>query len=203
MSEAKIRLSQTEKELVSNAALILTKNGILKKVNLLLASLQEKQQEHIASHSERWPVALVHSSPKISRGENYQGLPYLVLDYPRLFNQDNILTVRTLFWWGNFFSITLHLSGNQKSEREVSILSNFETLADKGFYFSVNNDQWEHHFETSNYQLLSQFSRPAFEAEIRQRSFIKLAIKIPLQHWDEAEEILLDYFKEMMGWLSN
>lgn len=203
MSEAKIRLSQTEKELVGNAALILTKNGILKKVNLLLASLQEKQQEHIASQAERWPVALVHSSPKISRGENYQGLPYLVLDYPRLFNQDNILAVRTLFWWGNFFSITLHLSGNQKSEREVSILSNFETLADKGFYISVNNDQWEHHFETSNYQLLSQFSRPVFEDEIRQRSFIKLAIKIPLQHWDEAEEMLLDYFKEMMGWLSD
>jgi len=55
-------------------------------------------------------------SPKISRGENYLGLPYLVLDYPRLFRPDAVLAIRTFFWWGHFFSSTLQLSGGYKTE---------------------------------------------------------------------------------------
>src|SRR5688572_25425075 len=114
MSEAKIRLSAKEAELIGNAEIILTKNAILRKVNELLAVLQQEQRNLIMASAATLPIGVVRSSPKISRGENYKGLPYQVLDHPRVFEQENIAAVRTMFLWGNFFSVTLHLSGNYK-----------------------------------------------------------------------------------------
>src|SRR5689334_6032402 len=118
MNQTKIMLSQKEMELVTRADWILTKNGIIKKVKQLFEELQEKQTEELKAHRSELPAAVFSFSPKISKGENYQGLPYLVLDHPRIFEKENILAVRTLFWWGNFFSTTLHVAGEYKKKLE-------------------------------------------------------------------------------------
>ena len=62
MNSAKIRLSQTEMELVTNAELILTKNAILKKVNQLLGNLQAKQQEYIMTCATGLPVKIAEDA---------------------------------------------------------------------------------------------------------------------------------------------
>lgn len=210
MSEAKIRLSQNELELITNADFILTKNAILKKVNQLLAGLQLKQKQHIENYSSRLPDKVFQSTPKISKGENYQGLPYLILDYPKCFEQENlpdrqagIFAIRTMCWWGNFFSITLHLSGTYKKELEEKIIASYNELKEKQFFCCLNNTQWEHHFESSNYILLAELNKIDFENTIRDKDFIKLAYKFPLQQWDEAEQILFDCFKKIMEILAD
>jgi hypothetical protein len=203
MNPAKIRLSQTEMELVNNAALILTKNDILKKVNQLLGNLQAKQQQYVKLHAAGLNIKISGSSPKISKGENYKGLPYLILDYPRLFEHENIFAVRTMFWWGHFFSVTLHLSGIYKKEAEEKLIASYKAIREKGYYCYMNEDQWEHHFEVDNYVLLSELNKNDFEKSVREKSFVKLANKISLQQWDEAEEILLRFFKEIMEMLAD
>jgi hypothetical protein len=198
MNDTKIRLSQTEMELVNNADLILTKNAILKKVNLLLGHIQIKQQHYLALHATGLPEKVTESSPKISKGENYKELPYLILDQPRFFEHENIFAVRTMFWWGHFFSVTLHLSGIYKKEAEEKIIAGYKDFREKGFYFYINEDPWGHHFEKDNYMQLQEISKNDFEKSVRGNSFIKLAAKIPLLQWVDAEEILLDYFKEII-----
>ena len=195
MSEAKIRLSQKEMDLVSNADLILTKNSILQKVNQLLGSLQAKQQQCIEMYSNKLPDEIITSSAKISKGENYIGLPYLILDYPKKFEKENICAIRTMFWWGNFFSVTLHLSGIPKQEAEQKLIIAYPLLKESGYYCYINQDQWQHHFEKDNYISLAAISSTEFENLVREKPFIKLANKIPLEQWDNAEEILLTYFK--------
>ena len=118
MDKAKIRLSQKEAELIINAEFILTKNAILEKVKQLLSGLQEKQQEFMNHHQLFFENDKSMLSPKISKGENYKGLPYLILDYPRIFSASDIFAVRTMFWWGHSFSTTLHLAGNYKKRFE-------------------------------------------------------------------------------------
>ena len=202
MSEAKIRLSQKEMELVSNADLILTKNTILQKINQLLGSLHAIQQQYLESYQAELPLEVFNSSPKISKGENYKGLPYLILDYPRYFEKENIWAIRTMFWWGNFFSVTLHLSGTYKKSAEEKLITSYRTLKEKGYYCYVNDDQWVHHFEAGNYIPLTEISNTDFENLIREKTFIKLVNKIPLQQWDDAEEMMLTYFKEIIGVLT-
>jgi hypothetical protein len=198
MSKAKIRLSQKELELVINADFILTKNVILEKAKFLLLELQEKQQNFLQYPQLFLGTDGLNLSPKISKGENYQGLPYLILDYPRVFKDSNIFAIRTMFWWGHFFSTTLHLSGDYKKLSEEKIITFFPLLTEKGFFYCVNDGQWEHDFDAGNYLPLTTLSKTSFEKSILEKPFIKLAIKIPIHQWDDTPEILFHYFREII-----
>lgn len=199
MKGAKIRLSPEEKELIMNADWILTKNNLLHKVNLLLANLQAQQQEYLNSTVIELPTRVISSSPKISKGENYKGLSYRVLDFPKYFGQSAVLAVRTMFWWGHFFSTTLHVSGSFKKELEGKTIDSYTLLRQNGIFYCISTDEWEHHFEASNYIPVSQSDQNSFSTSIRESSFIKLAKQHPIEMWDEIPEILLSDFKLLIN----
>ena len=200
MDTTKIRLSPEEEALVATADWILTKNRVIQKINQLLSNVQTSQQQLLQTCTTLEHEVLA-SSPKISKGENYKGLPWLVLDYPRYFNKEDVFAIRTLFWWGNFFSVTLHLSGKYKMRYERKIIDSFESLKIDGFSFCINEDQWQHHFETSNYLPLSDIGPLKFQEKIQKGSFIKLAKKIPLEQWNEVEKKLLEIFSQLINTL--
>lgn len=197
MDTTKIRLSPEEETLITRADWILTKNRVIQKTKLLLAALQIEQKKFLELTGNNFPAEIADSSPKISKGENYKGLPYLVLDYPRYFNKEDYFAIRVLFWWGNFFSCTLHLSGSYKEKYDRKIFSSFEFLKANDFFVCINEDQWEHHFEPVNYLPLHEFTAPMFE-ELLQRNFLKLSKKIPLQQWNDAEQKMLEIFSQLI-----
>ncbi len=203
MSQAKIRLSAKETELVTNAEFILTKNEILEKAKQLLLELQEKQQTYLHHPQLFFDGDELNLSPKISKGENYKGLPYLILDYPRIFKGPDIFAIRTMFWWGHFFSTTLHLSGNYKKAFQEKIIAAYPLLTEKGVFYCINDSQWQHDFETGNYTLLTMENKTVIEKNIREEPFIKLAIKISLHQWDDATDILSNHFREIIEMLAD
>ena len=199
MDTTKIRLSPEEGALVISADWILTKNSVIQKTIQLLASLQTQQEILLLTYKGILPGEIINSSPKISKGENYKGLPYLVLDYPRHFNKKDTFAIRMLFWWGNFFSGTLHLSGIYKRMYEEKIIQSFETLKTEGFSICINEDQWEHHFEITNYLPLHSLTAYQFEEMINRKPFIKLSKKISLDQWNSAEKRLLEIFSQLIN----
>lgn len=203
MNAAKIRLSAKEMELVTNADWILTKNDILQKANQLLGILLDEQQTIAATCKTKMPPEVFQTSPKISKGENYKGLPYLVLDHPRYFDKQNNFAIRTMFWWGNFFSITLHLSGKFKDQFEQKLIASLPQLKEADFFLCVNDEEWEHHFEESNYLSLDKMNSDSFQSYIKQKKFLKLAHKIPVQNWDNAVELLSDDFSRLLKLLAD
>jgi hypothetical protein len=198
MNAAKIRLSQKEMELVINADWILTKNHILQKVNELLGGIHTLQESYIRSNPRQLLPEAAATGARISKGENYKGLPYLILDHPRLFQKEDVFAIRTMFWWGNFFSITLHLSGQYKIKAAANIMAAYSLLAADGYSLGIHTGQWEHHFEKDNYKLVTEMSNDEFTARINASPFIKLAKKIPLEKWDEAAELLTEYFSVLV-----
>jgi hypothetical protein len=199
MNQAKIRLSAKEMELVNNADWILTKNGIIQKAKQLLETLQDKQRDILDPVIGLLPTNIALPPPKISKGENYQGLPYLVLDYPRYFDREHVFAIRTMFWWGHFFSTTLHLSGNHKKWAEQRITAAYGPLSAIDSWICINEGEWEHHFEADNYAPVRQLGTSEWEKIIAEKYFIKLAQKIPLQQWDEAGELLSMQFHHMIS----
>lgn len=191
-------LSPIELELISNTDWILTKNEILKKVNHFLAQFNNKQIEIIREELEYLPSEVPKSTAKISKGENYRGLPYMVLDYPRLFLKGNSFAIRTLFWWGHFFSCTLHLSGNYKTQFQSEIISGYPVLKKEGFFVCVNDNEWEHHFEEDNYVAIQNLTANQFERQVLKASFVKIAINIPLKKWNDAEHLLSEQFSRLI-----
>lgn len=192
--------------MVQNADLILTKNQIIKKVRMLLEQLQEDYINYVKTRRDDLPEAVIIPTPKISRGENYQGLPYLILDYPRHFNKEtatakdaNTFAIRTMFWWGNFFSITLHLSGTYKWRSEKNIIAAYSKLKKGDYYININKDEWEHHFKKTNYVKTGRLTGLEFEKVVKENLFLKIAYKVPLKDWDNAAELLLHHFKSLVA----
>ncbi len=194
---SKLMLSDEEQQLVHNSGWILTKRIIMDKVSGLLGNVAESQQLFIEKEKGWLSEAVIRSSPKIAKGENYLQLPYMLLDHPRCFDGQNIFAVRTMFWWGNFFSITLHLSGTYKEMFQQKIIENL--LHKKpGLFICIHESQWHHHFEADNYMAVNQLSENELTGIIYKKQFIKLAVKFSLQQWSEINVLLDRSFAELV-----
>jgi hypothetical protein len=196
MNATKIKLSATELDLVTNAAVLLTKNTIMNKVITGFGALANDMQ--IAVMASHLPDNVLASTPKIARGENYLGLPWVILDYPRVFAKQDIFAIRTFFWWGNCMSITLQLSGIYQQQFQAQILAQLSTNVNDWLLCCNTEDAWQHHFEANNYKPFSQFSKQEFA----KLPFIKLAKKIPLQEWDNIETFIKSTFDALLQLLA-
>ena len=107
-----------------------------------------------------------------------------------------MFAIRTLFWWGNFFSSTLHLSGKYKEQFELKVKTSYASLMDSSI--SIGQNEWEHHFDSDNYQLIGEMKESDFKMCVSGKSFLKLAYRVPLQQWDNALSLLEDHFN---SWL--
>jgi len=190
MMPTKIQLLPAEMELVATPDIILTKNAILQKIKSFLEALQIKQLEIIKQYSSEFPEEVLKISPKISRGENYKGLPWLVLDNPRHFQHNNIFAIRTMFWWGNFFSITLHLSGKYKSDLLRKNSERISLLKKNEFYIFAGQKEWEHDFDPASYKKISAATIDELEKIFTENNFLKLAIKFPIDSLETIEDNL-------------
>jgi len=195
-SATKITLSDKELSLVTNAEWILTKQVIIEKVYHLFADIIPVVKLTILNERSSLPEDVMASLPKIYKGENYLQLPYVMLDYPRCFNRENIFAVRTMFWWANFYSITLHVSGIYVPMVKEKLFKN-KALLETDFYIGINENQWEHHFETNNFVPYHQLTAIQHTKLFRQDGFIKLALKFDLQQWNHMPALLKEGYKKM------
>jgi len=200
--QTKIQLSALEMDLLKNSDWILTKNIIIKKAQCLLERVQENITDYTKQHPAVFPKEVTAISPKISKGENYLGLPWLMLDYPRYFDKENFFAVRIMFWWGNFFSTTLHLSGQYKQKYSTSIIRSYEELRKNRVYTCINKGQWHHHLEKENYLPVQGFLAGDFADHIQKRDFIKLSKQLSFSQWENAIKLLSESFIKITEWLS-
>lgn len=191
MSKTKIVLSDKELEMVNDCDWILTKQRIIQSVFSLLESVVEDIDSLILT---KWEALSQHqtSPPRIFKGENYLGLPYVTLDYPKLFNSENTLTVRTMFWWGNFVSVTLHAGSNYTQRLVDKLIHALPLVGD--LYICVHENQWHHYFEPDNYELVQNIPREKLE-ELKSRDFMKVAYKIDLAEFNKLHSILIKRYQ--------
>lgn len=193
---AKIQFSPEEAELVNNTEWILTKHAIIKKVYEMFGGINEMMKQELADSSYLFS-GIECINGKISKGENYLQLPYIILDYPYSFYKNNFFAVRTMFWWGNFFSVTLHLSGNQKEKFINNKSDTFSFLKKNNFSVCINSDEWQHHFEKTNYVAAATLTITEFE-EITKKLFFKVARQLPISEWKVANNFIIECFKEIV-----
>jgi hypothetical protein len=197
MDGAKILLSAEELDLASNPSVILTKNAVIDTVYQLFGQLSRQMQEDIK------PMALelnevLETPAKISRGESYLELPYVILDFPRYFRPHDVFAVRTMFWWGNFMSMTLHLKGNYREHYHQRIIKKHAEIGAMGFFAGIGTDEWEHHFGDDNYLAVSLIDQDEWLTLYEARDFTKLALKFPLADFNEMSSVLPEAFRKII-----
>lgn len=200
MSPAKVTLSPKERELVTDASFILTKNAIIGKVYDLFGQLSENYREIYQESAFSTLNLPGFAYPKIARGEQYLGLPWVMLDQPRHFSKEDTLAIRSFFWWGNFCSITLQLSGISQQKFASHIASYFHNhpAAVGEWWIGTGDDPWQHHFGEDNYMPLQADNIPLLAS----MPHCKLAKKIPLTEWGSFPEFYQTAYRELMNMLA-
>jgi hypothetical protein len=194
MHPTKIQLSEDELLMMQNSDWILTKNGIIEKINQGFSSMAVQMQQTIACRQSVFDNDIILSSPKISRGEKYQGLPYVILDYPRIFGKENVLAIRTLFWWGNYYSITLHLKGRWQHQVANKIIASSRQLREHSFFMSLSGDEWNHDLQNEDYIGMQNISEEELEKKLAGTPFFKLAARVAIAPWATMEKKLFGLF---------
>jgi len=196
--KTKITLSAKELELVCNTDWILTKQVIIQKVYQLFGDFSDSILSQV---SGKLPARISGIAPKIAKGENYLNLPYVLLDYPRYFGKDETIAIRTFFWWGNFCSVNLHLSGQSKIAAAPFLIEQFYFLQQNDFSICVNNTPWEYHFEQNNYVQVKTISLKTFKTILDREIFVKIAKKIPLHEWEKIPLFIRQTFIELLQFI--
>ena len=163
---------------------MITKKTVISKIHDLLEKTKKELELHLA-HAQLPDRIMSGFRPmKISRGENYRDLPYMVLDYPARFSKKDIFAYRTMFWWGNFFSCTLHLQGKSLLTYRSKILLNIDQLEKHAYYLCISDSPWQYHYGADNYKQLTISDSNFIETS----RFLKLSKKIKLDEWASLPE---------------
>ena len=127
------------------------------------------------------------SSGKIFRGENYRGFPYVLLDCPRLFTRESVFAFRTMFWWGNEFTFTLHIQGEALEKIKPAMFRNLEKLKGQGILFCINKSPWQYHLGDDNYISLDEDDNLSVAKEIvKQKEFVKISRKLSVEQYERV-----------------
>ena len=181
--------SQAEIQLAQDAKLIERKNELLEKCFNVFA-LQGKAL--YAEYAKSFPSS---PSPKVNRGEHHQGFPYLMLDYPRLFSTDDVFAFRTLFWWGNFISCTLHLKGSHLTECKSDLPFLLEQInsSELNFRFSARGDEWDHNLFGTQYHTMDAIDlNDNYE-------FLKLSTSLPIEEINKLPSFFKKAHETLLG----
>ncbi|NSL90013.1 hypothetical protein [Chitinophaga solisilvae] len=194
-------LTPEEAAIVYSPGVIALKNSAIAKVMQLMGRLQETLAA-AGSHFPFEPVWL-QQGPKISRGEQYKGLPWVILDYPRYFGKTDVFAFRSMFWWGHYFICTLHLAGNVKERFAGHLCKGYEKLAAAGFQAYLAEDPWEHDFEDGNYQFIGDMRFEDWKLMVGRNGFIKLAKPFGLEHWGEIITGIAEAYTTLLNILND
>ena len=87
------------------------------------------------------------------------------------------LRLLTILFLGGFSSVTFLAYDTLTPEEHIC--KNKNLLDRHHFYLCIHESPWHHHFENDNYIATEQLAQKEMEVIIRQKHFIKLAVKIP------------------------
>jgi len=185
--------NEKELSLLSNVSILTYRETAYKKVNKIMREVKDTLAPKVASLQYLLPDDSLTTGGKISKGENLNGLPYLVLDYPRYRKGNDLLLFRTMFWWGNFFSVTLHLQG----DIAVRAFANLPKINfDPSTRFSVDED-WNH---DANSYVHNSKSILLYKPK---SSVLKIAQTIPLTNSNELPNFSLLCYETWIELISN
>ncbi len=177
---------------------LLTKAAVSVKVQSLLSETHAALRAYAQRRVDDLPSGMLERSGKISRGENYRQLPYWILDYPRNLANDDVFALRTMFWWGHYFSITFQLGGTSWESLRSTVRKRAEQLRAIDASLCVNADPWQHHRGQDNYTALSAMTASDLDNMLSEQTFLKVAVFLSVDEWSILTERTVAFFGQMI-----
>lgn len=188
MQNKSIKFTPSEQEVIQNDEFLLVKQQAIDKVLSVFSALKE-EIEVLLEQNQWWDqIPGTIGDVKMAKGESYRSLPYVILDYPRKFSFEDIFAYRCMFWWGHFFSFTLHLQGQSRKKFAPLLKEGIHQTDPSGLYLAVGDTPFEYHYGADNYKPLEDFTHSEIETLFENKDFIKLSSKLPIT--SDSEQVV-------------
>lgn len=190
-----VQISEHELNLLEDRGFLLTKRTIDEKVTAILLSSQKRLISHIKEKEILIPQEVSLTPRKIARGENYQGLPYWVCDFPASLNKQDVWSFRIVVWWGHTISLSLVLKGKFKA------LSSFPSLLQNGedVFYSLHQNPWKLELDTKDSIRLNKKNTREITEHHQKADFIKLSTVLGLNHINKLPQQSVISFDELLA----
>jgi hypothetical protein len=188
-------LTKEEFSIIQNRHFFELKQSALQKIETVFAALQLEIKKDIHQQEYDFPKHTDIEFGKISKGENYKGLPYRILDYPRLFKQDGIFAYRIMFWWGRGFYFTFHLSGKYLKPYLPKVETQFSKWQHQNVFYYHHHEEWEHEIAAPFYHPIENIHFKDLQQIGEQQGFVKFARQLEVLQIEKVKEVGLESFK--------
>lgn len=198
-----IQFDDKESDLMYNTELFPLKRQVNQKIYTLFEQIKSGLKDTAQHKQFIFPTGTDSETGKISQGENYLSYPWVILDFPKLFNKHEIFAFRTLFWYGHYFSFSLVLAGTVAEFYIANIIRNRNLLKGRSLYFSIHEDAWQHVISEENCLLLDNMSDQMIQNHLKDRSYLKISGKISSfdakEIYSKVEELYIIFLNTLSG----
>lgn len=192
-----MKFNNKQLQLIQNTSFFEEKKRIFKSIEKEFGLISEEIKVIYQKYYQVIDFAPEQMNAKITRGENLNGLPFLLLDFPQYFSKAEIFSFRLLFWWGKGFTLFLHLKNDQLSAIQRYLHTNRAALKENDFYVSITGDEWEHDITQKNYKNISEFEGD------ETINFIKFAFPVPFTESNNLKTIVVEKVSQLLTLLSS
>lgn len=198
------RFSKEELKFLQDEDIWRIKERVGKKTYTLLEELRDALddfQPKIKETSSNLEEDINIAAPKISKGENYKGKPYMVLDMPRIFQTSGFLMFRTMVLWGTGFGFHLIANGVWAQALSESFGDHQESFH-HSTYFCLGESPWEWEFEKINYLPIKLLTKEKLKEQFNEHEFLKLSVFYPMEELDSMRKLGIEVWQPYLKLLN-
>lgn len=177
---SKLIFSSDELETLHETEFFERKAAITSKVYDFYGWLVQKVKQIHKQHYFSFPEGIDLINGKISKGEHYKGLPYFILDFPRLFSQQNICSFRAMLWWGHYWSVHLHLKGDVMRQYGYKVIQHISSCYAEKYWLTCSGNEWNYDFSDSGMKRLHYLPDAAIKTLLEEVEFLKISTFRPI-----------------------
>jgi len=181
-------LTAYDLSILHDKAFFEAKHQIMHKWEQFLTHLAQKIQEWASFVNQiTLPDEVKQTTPKISKGENYQGMPYMVLDYPRYFGKEDTCAFRNILLWNRGLYSTWLFEGKYMDYA----VQNYKQYGSSSMYLHQNEDKWVHELTPQDIYIQtpeSFYCETLLEKTKEKLHYLKFSNFVSFQEWNILEQ---------------
>lgn len=163
-----------ENALIQDTRFFETKARVSQKVKTLLEQIHLVLKKEMPARGLLLPQGFDSANFQFVKGEHLLNFPYRYLDFPKHFKNKEMLTFRTLFWWGHFFVFALMLEGQFLAQYKRNILAHYSALSDQGLFILMTETPWEWRLESRYLLEIRRDNQAGVKKALASRTFLKI-----------------------------
>lgn len=167
------------------------KETVIQKVKATFLKVKEAITHDLSPAGYLAPEGTDFTQGQLAHGDRFHGLPWVYLDFPKHFSKEAIFAFRSFFWWGEGFIFAFILGGPHLDQYKANLVHGYDRLADLGLRLSLAEDPWEWRQDHGYTLELTRADRPAVEATLPGRPFLKLQSVLGLEGPTLSQEAIV------------